>query len=210
MDGSIYLSQLGMQDLVDYYRTSADPALRLRAHILLLLAGDSSLGARLRPCCTPAPARSAGGRTVSSRKGGRGAGISARPACCFSLLVGSSGGSLGHGKDSSGLRLPAKSLVVCHGRVVAVGGTPVERQRRDDPRWLHRERLVWRRPRPVLGPKDPAYAYKLGKIRHLLATLPDDETAVFQDEVDINTNPKIGSMWMFEVGRPKWSRPAPT
>ena len=27
--------------------------------------------------------------------------------------------------------------------------------------------------------------------------MPDDETAVFEDEVDINTNPKIGSMWMY-------------
>jgi putative transposase len=26
--------------------------------------------------------------------------------------------------------------------------------------------------------------------------LPEDETAVFQDEVDLNTNPKIGAMWM--------------
>lgn len=56
--------------------------------------------------------------------------------------------------------------------------------------------LVYRRPRPVLGPKDPAYAYKLGKIRRLLRELPAGEVAVFQDEVDINTNPKIGSMWM--------------
>ena len=55
---------------------------------------------------------------------------------------------------------------------------------------------MWRRPRPVLGPKDPEYRRKLRAIRRLLATLPDDETAVFQDEVDINTNPKIGSMWM--------------
>jgi hypothetical protein len=29
-----------------------------------------------------------------------------------------------------------------------------------------------------------------------LRELPADEVAVFQDEVDINTNPKIGSMWM--------------
>jgi len=29
-----------------------------------------------------------------------------------------------------------------------------------------------------------------------LASLPDDEIALFEDEVDINTNPKIGSMWM--------------
>ncbi len=64
-------------------------------------------------------------------------------------------------------------------------------------RWLHREQMVLCRPCPVLGPKDPAYAHKLGKIRHLPATLPADETVVFQDEVDINTNPKSGSMWMF-------------
>jgi transposase len=56
--------------------------------------------------------------------------------------------------------------------------------------------LVWRRPRPVLGPKDPAHAYKLGRIRRLLRELPAGEVAVFQDEVDINTNPKVGSMWM--------------
>ncbi|APW60539.1 hypothetical protein [Paludisphaera borealis] len=37
---------------------------------------------------------------------------------------------------------------------------------------------------------------KLAELRSLLATLPKDETAVFQDGVDVNTNPKIGSMWM--------------
>lgn len=63
--------------------------------------------------------------------------------------------------------------------------------------------LVWRRPRPVLGPKDPAYAYKLGKIRRLLRELPAGEIAVFQDEVDINTNPKIGSMWMWRGAQAK-------
>ena len=30
----------------------------------------------------------------------------------------------------------------------------------------------------------------------MLAGLPWCEVAVFQDEVDVNTNPKIGSMWM--------------
>jgi putative transposase len=64
-------------------------------------------------------------------------------------------------------------------------------------RRLRAANLVWRRPRPVLGPKDPAYAAKLGKIRGLLRDLPPDETAQFMDEVDINTNPKIGSMWMY-------------
>jgi transposase len=63
-------------------------------------------------------------------------------------------------------------------------------------RGLHRLGFVWRRPRPVVGPTDPEYAEKLSRIQQLLATLPGDEVAVFQDEVDVHLNPKIGSMWM--------------
>ena len=48
----------------------------------------------------------------------------------------------------------------------------------------------------MLGPTDAQREAKLAALRTILAGLPDDETAVFQDEVDINTNPKIGSMWM--------------
>ncbi len=65
-------------------------------------------------------------------------------------------------------------------------------------RWLHQKDLVYRRPRPVLGPKDPQRPRKILEIRALLRNLPADEMAVFQDEVDINTNPKIGSMWMLK------------
>jgi transposase len=63
-------------------------------------------------------------------------------------------------------------------------------------RGLHRLGYVWRRPRPVVGPVDPEYDLKLGAIRRLLAGLPPDETAVFEDEVDVHLNPKIGSCWM--------------
>jgi putative transposase len=63
-------------------------------------------------------------------------------------------------------------------------------------RWLHQDNLVWRRPRPVLRRQDPCRQGKLRALRHLLAHLPEDEVAVFEDEVDINLNPKIGSMWM--------------
>ena len=63
-------------------------------------------------------------------------------------------------------------------------------------RGLHRMEFVWRRPRPVLGPRDPQYEVKLRRIRQLLASLPPDETAVFEDEVDVHLNPKIGSCWM--------------
>lgn len=63
-------------------------------------------------------------------------------------------------------------------------------------RGLHRAGFVWRRPRPVLGRTDPEYTRKLGEIQDLLAGLPENETAVFQDEVDVHLNPKIGSCWM--------------
>jgi len=63
-------------------------------------------------------------------------------------------------------------------------------------RGLHRMEFVWRRPRPVVGPRDPQHAAKLRRIRHLIADLPPDETVVFQDEVDVHLNPKIGSCWM--------------
>jgi transposase len=63
-------------------------------------------------------------------------------------------------------------------------------------RGLRRMDFVWRRPRPVLKLHDPDYDAKLRRIRRLVAHLPADETAVFQDEVDVHLNPKIGSQWM--------------
>lgn len=63
-------------------------------------------------------------------------------------------------------------------------------------RGLRRLGFVWRRPRPVPGPRDPAFGEKLQAVQRLLADLPPDEVAVFQDEVDVHLNPKIGSMWM--------------
>ena len=63
-------------------------------------------------------------------------------------------------------------------------------------RGLRRMNFVWRRPRPIVGPTDAEYNAKLARIRRLLAGMPPDETAVFQDEVDVNLNPKIGCAWM--------------
>ena len=65
-------------------------------------------------------------------------------------------------------------------------------------RWLHRGHLVYRRPRPVLGPNEEERQAKLAELRELLEGLPDDETAVLQDEVEVHTNPKIGRMWMLK------------
>jgi hypothetical protein len=63
-------------------------------------------------------------------------------------------------------------------------------------RWLHRGDMVYRRPRPTVGPRDEQREAKLERLRKLLADLPADETVVWQDEADINTNPEIGRMWM--------------
>src|SRR5512135_560286 len=65
-------------------------------------------------------------------------------------------------------------------------------------RWLHRGHLVYRRPRPVLKPDEEERQAKLAELRKLLEGLPEDETAVWQDEVEIHTNPKIGRMWMLK------------
>jgi transposase len=53
-------------------------------------------------------------------------------------------------------------------------------------------------PRPrVKCPWHPAVkTRRLQVIRHLLATLPAREAAVYEDEVDIHLNPKIGLDWM--------------
>jgi transposase len=63
-------------------------------------------------------------------------------------------------------------------------------------RGLVRMEFVWRRPRPVVGPRDARYAAKLRRIQRLAAALPADETLVFEDEVEVHLNPKIGSCWM--------------
>jgi len=63
-------------------------------------------------------------------------------------------------------------------------------------RGMRQMEFAWRRHRPVVGPHDPEYDAKLGKIRHLISSLAADETVVFQDEVDVHLNPKIGACWM--------------
>lgn len=74
-------------------------------------------------------------------------------------------------------------------------------------RKLHQLGFVWRRPRPIVGPTDPEYVQKLRKTRRLLHTLGADEVAVFQDEVDVNLNPKIGSQWMLRGDQSELTTP---
>ncbi len=65
-------------------------------------------------------------------------------------------------------------------------------------RMLHRGALVYRRPRPVPPPNEEQRRVRLAELRTLLETLPADETVVWQDKVEVGTNPKIGRMWMLK------------
>jgi transposase len=74
----------------------------------------------------------------------------------------------------------------------------VEASRETVRRWLPRGHLVSRRPRPVLKPNEEERQTKLAELGKLREGLPDDETAVWQDEVEIHTHPKIGRMGMLK------------
>jgi putative transposase len=196
MDGSIALAPKDRKILLEIYRKSTDPVIRLRAHVVLLLADRypwSQIAAML--FTTP--------RTISRwKKRFEREGVEAvfgknrgRPvvllvwwvALLIRWVVEKTPRDFGflRSRWSCGTLV----LLLWEQQHLNVSAETVRRH-------LHREQLVWRRPRPVLGPKDPEYEQKLRAIRRLLATLPDEETAVFQDEVDVHTNPKIGSMWM--------------
>ena len=54
------------------------------------------------------------------------------------------------------------------------------------------------RPRPLVGCpwSKPAKTRRLNKIRRLVTTLPRGHVALYEDEVDVHLNPKIGLDWM--------------
>jgi transposase len=196
MEGSIWLSPAQRKTLLEIYRRGTDPQARLRAHVLLLLGDGQSWALIAAVLYTSAstinrwrrrfleggceavlePVRSRG-----SRWGALLIAVVVRWVTCF--------GPTDFGFVRSRWTCGTVALLLREEQGVRVSRETVRR-------WLHQEGLVWRRPRPVLGPKDSQRASKLRKIRHLLATLAANETAVFQDEADVNTNPKIGSMWM--------------
>jgi putative transposase len=195
MDGSFRLLKHERNALLKEMRRSADPERRLRAHVLLLLDDGWSWNVIVGVLFTSTSTINrwrcrylAGGLTAVLQPT-----RSRRPRWQWWGVLVIHWVTLQSPRDFGFYR----SRWTC-GAVVALlredHGVRVSRE--TVRRRLHDEDLVWRRPRPVLGPKDPQRLQKLRKIRALLRHLPADEMAVFEDEVDINTNPKIGSMWM--------------
>jgi putative transposase len=199
MEGSIVLGSSQRKRLLGIYRGKEDhPAsVRLRAHVILLLAEGHpwSLIAAVLFCSTATILRwkdrfeSGGIESLLDEQRGR---------ISWLWLAGWSLSLVAWIKT----RTP-RDFGYCRSRwccaTLALVLFDVHRVKISDEtvrRWLHQENLVWRRPRPVLGPHDPQRQWKLRKIRELLRDLPEDEAAVFQDEVDLNLNPDIGCMWM--------------
>ena len=196
MKHSIDLSPEQRAALLDRYREDQDPEVRFRAHILPLLDDGHSW-------VTVAALLFCSGRTIDRRvKRSHAEGVEGvaghkpgRPSrfAAGRVAVAVEWVTKPAPRDFGSLRSrwcrEAVVLLMLQVHHVEVSREAVRRR-------LHRGDLVYRRPRPVLGPKDPERQAKLDALRALLAGLPGDETAVSQDEVDINTSPKIGSMWM--------------
>src|SRR5262249_1159412 len=177
------------------YRRAADPQLRLRAHLVLLLDDGYpwTLIALLLYTSSSTIARwqhrfHAGGITALL---GQPLGRPSRAGRWAALVVGwvPTRGPADFGFARSRWSCAAVAVILTEDY-----GTPTSRE--TVRRWLAQADLVWRRPRPVLRPRDPGRAAKLRALRALLKNLAADETAVFLDEVEIHTNPKIGCMWM--------------
>jgi putative transposase len=192
---SIALSALERNTLLAYYRGAAPAEVRLRAHLVLLLADGYTWAviAAVLFCSSRTIARwqerFRQGRLTALFGQPRGA-PSAAPGWAGRLVAWALERTprvFGYLRSRWSCALLA--LVLQRTEGVTVSRETVRR-------WLHRADLVWRRPRPVLKRRDPQREAILGKLRTLLATLPDDETALFSDEVDVNLNPDIGAMWM--------------
>jgi transposase len=182
--------------LLDLYRKGRDPEVRFRAHILLLLDDGHTRA-------TVAAVLFCSSRTIDrwvkrlEAEGPEGL-AGHKPGRPFRFAPGWVAVVVGWvtaatPRDFGFLR----SRWCCEAVVLLMLQVHhVEVSRETVRRWLHRGGPVYRRPRPVVGPTDEQREEELAAPRKLLAELPADETAVFQDEVDINTDPEVGAMWM--------------
>jgi putative transposase len=197
MQGSIHLRAAERKTLLHVFKTGSTHELRLRAHLLLLLADNWSWAIIAATLFTSSSTINRWRRRFL--QGGLAAVIDThrrrRPSRLSSLWIGvvfrwvTTLTPIDFGFIRSRWTCATVAVLLKEDYGVQVGRETIRR-------WLHQKDLVYRRPRPVLGPKDPQRSAKLRKIRALLRKLPANEIAVFQDEADVNTNPKIGSMWM--------------
>jgi putative transposase len=196
MPPSISLTPAERNALLDSYRAHPDPAVRLRCHIILLLAAGYrwALITAVLFCSSQTVARwqrrFARGRldALLGQRRGRTPGFAARwVELAVRWVVQQTPRTFGLYR--SRWCCATVVLLLWQEHRVRVSRETVRR-------WLHARALVWRRPRPVIGPRDPHRDEILARLRRQMAATAADETWVFTDEVDVNLNPTIGPMWM--------------
>jgi putative transposase len=207
MTRSVTLDAAQRHALIERYRKDPDPEVRFRAHLLLLLDDGHTWAtvATLLFCSSRTINRwvkrfhEEGVAGLAGHKPGRPFRFAASwVAVVVDWVTTKAPRAFGFLRSRWCCEAVALLMLELH---------RVEVSRETVRRWLHRGHLVYRRPRPVLKPTDLQRQAKLDALRALLAGLPDDETAVFQDEVDLNTNPKIGAMWMLKGRQAKVETP---
>jgi len=194
MSASIHLHPDDRNALLRQYRGSPSPAIRLRCHILLLLDAG-------HPWALTAAVLFTSSATINRwrrayLRGGIDALLAGKPArrpgrwwvaMIVRWVLTLTPAIFGFARSRWSCEAVAVVLREDHG--VRTSRETVRRQLRESD-------LVWRRPRPVVRRRDPARPAKIAALRKLLHNLPADETAVFTDEVEVHTNPKVSSMWM--------------
>jgi putative transposase len=194
MPASITLTAAERNALLGHYRRAPSPDWRLRAHVLLLLADGWAWATITAVLYTSSSTIARWQRRF--RQGRLAAVFPAGPprrrvspwvAVVVRWVLELAPADFGFARSRWSCEAVAVVLAEDH-------GVPVSRE--TVRRWLREAGLVWRRPRPTLRPRDPRRAQILAALRRLLRGLPDDEAAVFLDEVELNTNPKVGCMWM--------------
>ncbi|AYA41147.1 IS630 family transposase [Xenorhabdus nematophila] len=65
-------------------------------------------------------------------------------------------------------------------------------------RYFCKQGIVWRRAAPTLKQPDPEYDEKMARIAEALSRASEKHPVVYEDEVDIDFNPKIGADWYFK------------
>jgi transposase len=193
---SISLTADERNTLLDHYRADPDPQVRLRAHIILLLAAGYrwSLVTAVLFCSSQTIARwqrrfrrDRVEGLFGKPRGRPGRLVGAWLALVLTWVLEKTPRVFGLYRSRWSCATVALLLWQEHG--LRVGRETVRRG-------LRGQGLVWRRPRPVIGLQDPQREAILAELRRQMARTPADETWVFMDEVDVNLNPKIGCMWM--------------
>jgi putative transposase len=193
MDGSIQLSAEDRKALLQLVRFGHDRRQARRAHVLLLLAEGWSVRRIMEALFASADLVCAVRQRCA--QGGVGAVLEPESAAAVPWwhlllqrwLLAQTPRDFGYFRTRWSCAILAELLREQH---------RVRLSRESVRRAVHALGFVWRRPRPVVGPRDPQHRAKMQRIGRLLATLPPDEVAVFQDEVQIDLNPKIGAAWM--------------